>query len=82
VWGGINPKLTPEHRRRGAVVCSGQSTLGRVMHNTESQAWKMGEPANLSQYRRRSMNWETAVSLIGHSCQRITDRVTVISPDG
>lgn len=33
----MNPKLTSEHLRRGAVVYVRQSTLGQVMHHTESQ---------------------------------------------
>jgi DNA invertase Pin-like site-specific DNA recombinase len=33
----MNPKLTSEHLRRGAVVYVRQSTLGQVVHHTESQ---------------------------------------------
>ena len=33
----MNPKLTSEHLRRGAVVYVRQSTLGQVIHHTESQ---------------------------------------------
>lgn len=33
----MNPKLTPEHLRRGAVVYVRQSTLGQVVNHTESQ---------------------------------------------
>jgi len=33
----MNSKLTSEHLRRGAVVYVRQSTLGQVMHHTESQ---------------------------------------------
>jgi DNA invertase Pin-like site-specific DNA recombinase len=33
----MNPKITPEHLGRGAVVYVRQSTLGQVVENTESQ---------------------------------------------
>ena len=33
----MNPKITPEHLRRGAVVYVRQSTLGQVLEHTESQ---------------------------------------------
>jgi DNA invertase Pin-like site-specific DNA recombinase len=33
----MNPKITPEHLGRGAVVYVRQSTLGQVIENTESQ---------------------------------------------
>jgi DNA invertase Pin-like site-specific DNA recombinase len=33
----MNPKITPEHTRRGAVVYVRQSTMGQVVENTESQ---------------------------------------------
>ena len=33
----MNPKITPEHLGRGAVVYIRQSTLGQVIENTESQ---------------------------------------------
>jgi hypothetical protein len=33
----MNPKITPEHLARGAVVYVRQSTLTQVAENTESQ---------------------------------------------
>jgi hypothetical protein len=33
----MNPKLTPEHLRRGAIVYVRQSTLGQVVEHTESK---------------------------------------------
>src|SRR5207245_10216156 len=33
----MNPKITPDHLGRGAVVYVRQSTVGQVIENTESQ---------------------------------------------
>ena len=33
----MNPKITPDHLGRGAVVYVRQSTMGQVAENTESQ---------------------------------------------
>ena len=33
----MNPKITPEHLNRGAVVYVRQSTMGQVAEHTESQ---------------------------------------------
>lgn len=33
----MNPKITPEHLRRGAIVYVRQSTIGQVMEHTESK---------------------------------------------
>jgi hypothetical protein len=36
----MNPKITPDHLGRGAVVYVRQSTVGQVIENTESQRRK------------------------------------------
>ena len=33
----MNPKITPEHLRRGAIVYVRQSTIGQVVEHTESK---------------------------------------------
>jgi hypothetical protein len=33
----MNPKITPEHLRRGAVVYVRQSSMGQVLERTESK---------------------------------------------
>ncbi len=53
----MNPKLTPEHLRRGAVVYVRQSTLGQVMHHTESQRrqYALAESAGAMGFARVSV---------------------------
>jgi DNA invertase Pin-like site-specific DNA recombinase len=53
----MNPKLTSEHLRRGAVVYVRQSTLGQVMHHTESQRrqYALAESAGAMGFARVSV---------------------------
>ncbi len=53
----MNPKLTTEHLRRGAVVYIRQSTLGQVIYHTESQRcqYALAESAKTMGFARVSV---------------------------
>jgi DNA invertase Pin-like site-specific DNA recombinase len=52
----MNPKITPEHLGREAVVYIRQSTLGQVIENTESQRrqYALAESANVMRFLSRN----------------------------
>ena len=57
----MNPKITPEHLRRGAIVYVRQSTIGQVVEHTESKRrqYALADSA-------REMGFVTVSSIIGH----------------
>lgn len=68
----MNPKITPEHRQRGAVVYVRQSSMGQVLEHTESQRrqYALAETAQSMGF----VNVETIDDDLGRSGSGLVER--------
>ena len=71
----MNPKITPEHLRRGAIVYVRQSSIGQVVEHTESKRrqYALADSA-------REMGF-LSVSVIDDDLRWRSDKLTRLSSD-